>query len=108
MVRRSPSNLVLVVCAETSTALSVLFICMYLSFEFQFCFRIACDHEPRVLRAHRRRNDALFTGCRPAIGEKYMKWGQRTKFDELVLHEARLAHRQLFHQRTGLSEGGAS
>src|SRR6202043_1268058 len=41
MVRRTPSNLVLVVCAETSTALSVLSICTHLSFEFQFCFRIA-------------------------------------------------------------------
>jgi hypothetical protein len=33
--------LVFVVRAETSTALSVLFICMYLSFEFQFGFHIA-------------------------------------------------------------------
>src|ERR1700682_532086 len=41
MVRRTPSNLVLLVCAETSTALSVLFICTYLSFEFQFGFLIA-------------------------------------------------------------------
>src|SRR6267143_2340377 len=41
MVRRTPSNLVLVVCTETSTALCVLFICTYLSFEFQFGFRIA-------------------------------------------------------------------
>jgi hypothetical protein len=41
MVRRTPSNFVLVVCAECSTALSVLFICMYLSFEFQCGFHIA-------------------------------------------------------------------
>src|SRR5229473_7787151 len=35
-----------------------------------------------------------------------MKWGQRTKFDELVLHKACLAQRQLFHQGTGLFERG--
>src|ERR1700693_1950264 len=35
-----------------------------------------------------------------------MKWGQRTKFDELVPHKARLAQRQLFHQGTRLSERG--
>ena len=35
-----------------------------------------------------------------------MKWGQRTKFDELVLNEARLSQRQLFHQGTGLFERG--
>src|ERR1700730_7664009 len=42
MVRRTPSNLVLVVCAETSTALSMLLICKYRSFKFQLVFRIAC------------------------------------------------------------------
>src|SRR5580704_6844611 len=35
-----------------------------------------------------------------------MKWGQRTKLDELVLHNARLAQRQLFHQGTRLFERG--
>src|SRR5580704_9964093 len=35
-----------------------------------------------------------------------MKWGQRTKLDELVLHNARLAQRQLFHQSTRLFERG--
>src|SRR6202011_2864444 len=35
-----------------------------------------------------------------------MKWGQRTKFDELVLHKARSAQRQLFHQGTRLFERG--
>ena len=35
-----------------------------------------------------------------------MKWGQRTKLDELVLHKARLAQRQLFHQGTRLFERG--
>src|ERR1700722_9821132 len=35
-----------------------------------------------------------------------MKWGQRTKLDELVLHKARLAQRQLFHQSTRLFERG--
>src|SRR4029077_18215959 len=35
-----------------------------------------------------------------------MKWGQRTKLDELMLHKARLAQRQLFHQRTRLFERG--
>src|SRR5712664_38783 len=60
MVRRTPSNLVLVVCAETSTALCVLFICVYLSFEFQFAFRIAFrllqagqSSRPRPLSAHK-------------------------------------------------------
>src|SRR4029077_8799074 len=33
-----------------------------------------------------------------------MKWGQRAKLDELVLHKARLAQRQLFHQGTRLFE----
>ena len=31
-----------------------------------------------------------------------MKWGQRTKLDELVLHEPRLAQGQLFHLDTRL------
>src|SRR5580700_10802093 len=35
-----------------------------------------------------------------------MKWGERTKLDELMLHKARLAQRQLFHQRTRLFERG--
>ncbi len=35
-----------------------------------------------------------------------MKWGQRTKLDELVLHKARSAQRQLFHQGTRLFERG--
>src|ERR1700724_2660888 len=35
-----------------------------------------------------------------------MKRGQRTKFDELVLHKARLAQRQLFHQGARLFERG--
>src|SRR5580704_2941133 len=35
-----------------------------------------------------------------------MKWGQRTKCDELVLHKARSAQRQLFHQGTRLFERG--
>src|ERR1700724_3736744 len=35
-----------------------------------------------------------------------MKWGQRTKLDELVLHKARLAQRQLFHQGARLFERG--
>src|SRR5580704_19395253 len=35
-----------------------------------------------------------------------MKWGQRTKLDELVLHNARLAQRQLFHQGARLFERG--
>jgi hypothetical protein len=35
-----------------------------------------------------------------------MKWGQRTKLDELVLHKARLAQRQLFHQGTRLFKRG--
>src|SRR5229473_1023934 len=35
-----------------------------------------------------------------------MKWCQRTKLDELVLHKARLAQRQLFHQGTRLFERG--
>jgi hypothetical protein len=29
----------------------------------------------------------LFTGCRPAIDEKQVKWGQRAKLDKLVPHE---------------------
>jgi hypothetical protein len=41
MVRRTASYLVLVVCGETATALSVVFICAYFSFEFQFALRIA-------------------------------------------------------------------
>src|ERR1700758_287989 len=41
MVTRIPSNLVVLVCAETFTELSVLVIGMYLSFEFQFGFRVA-------------------------------------------------------------------
>src|SRR6202047_5241603 len=35
-----------------------------------------------------------------------MKWGQRTKLDELVLHKARLTQRQLFHQGARLFERG--
>src|ERR1700722_3442866 len=35
-----------------------------------------------------------------------MKGGQRTKLDELVLHKARLAQRQLVHQGTRLFERG--
>src|SRR6266404_6362270 len=35
-----------------------------------------------------------------------MKWGQRTKLDELVLHKAGLVQRQLFHQGTRLFERG--
>src|SRR5580692_10974676 len=35
-----------------------------------------------------------------------MKWSQRTEFDELVPHKARLAQRQLFHQGTRLFERG--
>src|SRR5580693_4734359 len=35
-----------------------------------------------------------------------MKWGERTKLDELMLHKARLAQRQLFHQGTRLFERG--
>src|SRR5579864_919572 len=35
-----------------------------------------------------------------------MKWGQRTKLDELMLHKARLAQRQLSHQGTRLFERG--
>src|SRR5579864_6148659 len=35
-----------------------------------------------------------------------MKWGQRTKLDELMLHKARLAQRQLFHQGARLFERG--
>src|SRR5580692_4847591 len=35
-----------------------------------------------------------------------MKWSQRTKFEELVPHKARLAQRQLFHQGTRLFERG--
>src|SRR4029077_7479520 len=35
-----------------------------------------------------------------------MKWGQRTKLDELVLHKARLAQRQLLHQGARLFERG--
>src|SRR6266403_168231 len=35
-----------------------------------------------------------------------MKWGQRTKLDELVLHKAGLAQWQLFHQGTRLFERG--
>jgi hypothetical protein len=94
MVRRTPSNLVLVVWEEIPTPLPVLFICMCLSFEFQiyrsYCIS-ACNNKPRLLRAHRDRNDTLFTGSRPSIAEKQMKWGQRTKLDKLVLHKARLA-----------------
>jgi hypothetical protein len=41
MVTRTPSNLVVLVCAETFTELSVLVIGRYLSFEFQFGFRVA-------------------------------------------------------------------
>src|SRR5580704_4754090 len=41
MVTRTPSKLVVLVCAETFTELSVLVIGMYLSFEFQFGFRVA-------------------------------------------------------------------
>jgi hypothetical protein len=58
MVRRTPSNLVLVVCGETSTALCVLFIYTYLSFESQFGFRIAS----RLLQADQsNRPDRLST-----------------------------------------------
>src|SRR3984885_4000687 len=35
-----------------------------------------------------------------------MKRGERTKLDELMLHKARLAQRQLFHQGTRLFERG--
>src|SRR2546427_13183906 len=35
-----------------------------------------------------------------------MKWGQRPKLDELVLHKAGLVQRQLFHQGTRLFERG--
>jgi len=44
MVTRTPSNFVLVVCAETSTAWFA-FLCMYLSFEFQFALPRRC-HSP--------------------------------------------------------------
>jgi hypothetical protein len=48
------------------------------------------------------RKRRLFTGCRAAIAEKQMKRGQRTKLDELVLHEPRFAQGQLFQQGTRL------
>src|SRR5579863_6655431 len=35
-----------------------------------------------------------------------MKWGQRAKLDELMLHKARLAQRQLFHEGTRLFDRG--
>src|SRR5579864_3918755 len=35
-----------------------------------------------------------------------MKWGQRTKLDELMLHKARLAQWQRFHQGTRLFDRG--
>src|SRR2546426_11573541 len=35
-----------------------------------------------------------------------MKWDQRPKLDELVLHKAGLVQRQLFHQGTRLFERG--
>jgi hypothetical protein len=51
----------------------------------------------RTERTRQLVNRKLFTGCRAAIGEKQMKRGQRTKLDELVLHEPRFAQGQLFH-----------